>query len=608
MHKHSKFSFLSKTVLALITINMLISPLSMGQATFLYADDENKITSPNAYEEQDGSIVTTDNSNELNSSETNGPPLSSEEFTESTIDKSGLKEAIKNLSSKILVYEENGFQDQELINAKNTLAQAQDALNNSELSQMEITQLTKKISQVDKTLTKKYDEKLNQARSDIQSRSASWDVSGERAYIGDSKLQEILVAQTVTVDKQLDYNSNEITWTVKISANDGSWANPRIYFWLPENIGVSDFNRDNFNGSLILGLDNFQKFNNEISINSNGEKTTDKQTQFYKKYYATVAENASNQASVLSDLNWWVDTGKLSMLLEDNPGRLIDRSVTTYRFITKHDRQTNLDKVPLGVTIQNMGYRYVRTLMTGSFGIVNRHELKRPEKITYVKNKNNLTETEKLEVKNKIIEETLKYYKNKQPELTKEQAELLAANDNNQIQITSNGAMYISWQDGTVSVLRDVNKYIVQKDLQVDPLEQKVSDQEAIKEIKITGIGPKEFMDSISVDPATPLPEGLSLKNNEDGTLSIVGTLKNIKFDEGQDTQTLTFKVKATDPKDNESIEQLVTIHVKENPGMIPVGTRETGYTIPLSILLLSGVSSMIMWKKLRTREEWIEW
>lgn len=65
---------------------------------------------------------------------------------------------------------------------------------------------------------------------------------------------------------------------------------------------------------------------------------------------------------------------------------------------------------PIGVTFSNRAGKYQRSIWHGPFGMRGRHFLKRPETI-YVRNKHKLTQAERKEVKDKVFESTIKYYK-----------------------------------------------------------------------------------------------------------------------------------------------------------------------------------------------------
>lgn len=176
-----------------------------------------------------------------------------------------------------------------------------------------------------------------------------------------------------------------------------------------------------------------------------------------------------------------------------------------------------------------------------------------------------------------------------------------AMKSSNRVSISNDGRFNIYFADGTFLTL-DPSLYVAEKELKVQPPEQEVLDKEKVSEISITALGSDAFAGSIKIDPTTPLPQGLTLTKNKDNTAKITGTIENVDFPEGQDSVTYKFKVKAEDAGNSMSVTKEVSITVKKNPGLVPVGANERGYNIPIIVLSLGALACLVSLYNLKKR------
>lgn len=358
---------------------------------------------------------------------------------------------------------------------------------------------------------------------------------------------------------------------------------------------------------------------------------------------------------IKSNLNWLKDSF-LSNVLISREATLKTRY--TWTFTTKHTPGTVLEKVPMVVGAFGNGATpngWPRGLAIGTFGIASRHDIPIPEK-TYVNNPNSLTESEKSVVRKRVLEKVFEAYKKdtsipngKKKELAEffnehvrltvngvettiryeeynggQNLRLVDGKGNeitdlstidmvrdkngmpamkplNRVSISNDGRFRIYFADGT-DVTLDPSLYVAEKELNVKPLTQKVLDEEKVSEISITALGSDAFEGSIKIDPTTPLPKGLTLTKNKDNTAKITGTIENVIFPEGQDSVTYKFKVKAEDAGNSMLVTKEVSITVKKNPGLVPVGTNERGYNLPIIVLSLGALACLVSLYNLKKR------
>lgn len=447
--------------------------------------------------------------------------------------------------------------------------------------------------------------------------------------------------------KKIDYASNSIHWEVEFNDTQKKWTWPYFYIFMPKHVGEVEIHKNA--GKPVVKESDFNGQNNRWNHKNSS-------TEYKKEFENRVIKNIpDNMPEIKSNLNWLKDSF-LSNVLISREATLKTRY--TWTFTTKHTPGTVLEKVPMVVGAFGNGAAsngWPRGLAIGTFGIASRHDIPIPEK-TYVNNPDSLTDYERSVVRKRVLEKVLEAYKkdknipngkkkelveffNKNVKLTVNGVEttiryeeynggqnlrLVDGKGNeitdlstidmvrdkngmpdmipsNKVFVSNNGRFTISFDDDTFLTL-DPSLYVAEKELNVKPLTQEVLDGEKVSEISITALGSDAFEGSIKIDPTTPLPKGLTLTKNKDNTAKITGTIENVVFPEGQDSVTYKFKVKAEDAGNSMSVTKEVSITVKKNPGLVPVGTNERGYNLPIIVLSLGALACLVSLYNLKKR------
>lgn len=438
-----------------------------------------------------------------------------------------------------------------------------------------------------------------------------------KAYIGDSTRERNKAKDMFDIEKDIDYEKREIHWIVSISSNGENWynlgptrpQNTEVYLFIPRHEGNLSITRIDQNGNAkIMGFNNVSQ--NKLIDKGNGDTVKDESTDFYK-WFKRVQEDAdtinSNKGiyEVLSDLNWWADSGRLVAAYQDNAVDIYNRKTVRYEFTTRHSETEDLEKVPLGVHIKTFSNAWRRYLFTGIFGRAGRHEFQIPDIPIDVEDKEHLTPEEKEEVKQAILKKTLDYYDAFKAIYTREGDELRDAISQNRIVIGDRGELSVVWEDGTQSALRDVNKYIRQKDhnppeITITPEEPSSLDTEDIPKITIDVADKEGNLYDFNIEG---LPNGLSIKkdkNNEYGNMEITGKVEGIAWQDGEMEKDFPLKVVASDSWNNSSEKEFV-LKIIRDISLVPVGTNESGYKLPLIFVgfsLLFGVLAILNLKR----------
>lgn len=537
--------------------------------------------------------------------------------------------------------EKKGFEDDKLSVAKDALKSAKELLDSKEATKEDIEKMSDAFYKAEAGLSDVYS-KLLKYDSGIQVRSANWDVVNQKVWFGATDKDLGYAKNGINIQKEIDYDTNSIHWTVDFndSYTQKTWTWPFYYIFMPNHVGEVVIHKSA--GAPVVKESDFNGQNNRWNHKNPS-------TEYKREFENRVIKHIPNDMpEIKSNLNWLKDSF-LSNVLISREGTINTRY--TWTFTTKHTPGTVLEKVPMVVGAYGDGAApnsWPRGLAIGTFGIALRHHIPIPEKI-YVNNPDSLTPYEKSVVRKRILEKVLEAYKkDKSPPHGKKKELVEFFNINvfltvngvetpiryeeynggtnlrlvdgkgneitdlstidmvrdkngmpdmiplNRVNISNDGRFTISFDDWTFLTL-DPSLYIAKKELKVQPLKQEVLDKEKVSEISITALG----YDAFAIDPTTP---GLTLTKNKDNTAKITGTIENVIFPEGQDSVTYKFKVKAEDAENSMSVTKEVSITVKKNPGLVPVGVNERGYNLPIIVLSLGALACLVSIYNLKKR------
>lgn len=537
--------------------------------------------------------------------------------------------------------EKKGFEDDKLSVAKDALKSAKELLDSKEATKEDIEKMSAAFYKAEAGLSDVYS-KLLKYDSGIQVRSANWDVVNQKVWFGATDKDLGYAKNGINIQKEIDYDTNSIHWTVDFndSYTQKTWTWPFYYIFMPNHVGEVVIHKSA--GAPVVKESDFNGQNNRWNHKNPS-------TEYKKEFENRVIKHIPNDMpEIKSNLNWLKDSF-LSNVLISREGTINTRY--TWTFTTKHTPGTVLEKVPMVVGAYGDGAApnsWPRGLAIGTFGIALRHHIPIPEKI-YVNDPDSLTDYEKSVVRKRILEKVLEAYKkDKSPPHGKKKELVEFFNINvfltvngvetpiryeeynggtnlrlvdgygneitdlstidmvrdkngmpdmiplNRVNISNDGRFTISFDDWTFLTL-DPSLYIAKKELKVQPLKQEVLDKEKVSEISITALG----YDAFAIDPTTP---GLTLTKNKDNTAKITGTIENVIFPEGQDSVTYKFKVKAEDAENSMSVTKEVSITVKKNPGLVPVGANERGYNLPIIVLSLGALACLVSIYNLKKR------
>lgn len=472
----------------------------------------------------------------------------------------------------------------------------------------------------------------------IKIKSAEWASSINKVWFGGTDLDLAYAKNDIRIDKKIDYKTNTIHWKVEFNQGEHSWNYPFFYVFMPNHTNTVEIHK-NWGEPIVKETD----FNGTKNRWNHKKGSTEYLKEFDKRVIKHIPVDTEKMREIRSNLNWFKDD-KCSNLLISREGFV--NSKATWEFTTEHEPGTVLEKVPM--IAGSSGHTapapdaYPRGLAIGTFGMAARHDIPIP-KTTYVNDPNNLTENEKKLVRKRVLEKVLETYKQnvlknyKPEEHKKDIVEFFGENvrlmvngkettisyqeyeggtklrlldgdgneitdvnsielvkdsfgnpilkEGNKISIENDGRFNIRFKDDTIGTL-DPFLYVKEKQLNVIPRSQIIKELDPIVEIRVEALGSEVFENSIKVDDSTPLPEGLELTKNGNKAF-INGTINNVDFPPGKDKVDYTIKVRADDPINHMSVMKEVTITVTKNPGLVPVGTNERGYDLPIKLLSL---------------------
>ena len=475
------------------------------------------------------------------------------------------------------------------------------------------------------------------APAGIQTRSAEWAAPINKVWFGGTDKDLNYAKHGIFIDRKIDYKTNTIHWKVEFNRTRDFWKYPYFYVFMPKHTNVVEIHKNW--GAPMLKETDFDK-NNRWNYQSGSD---DYKKEFDDRVINHITGDDARMKEIKSNLNWFKDE-KCSNVLISREGEV--NSNATWEFTTEHEPGTVLEKVPMiagsyGHTAANPG-GYPRGLAVGTFGMAARYEIPIP-KTTYVNNPKDLKENEKKLVRKRVLEKVLETYKQnvlknyKPEEYKKEIVEFFGENvrlkvngrettiryeeyaggtklrlldgtgreitdvnsielvkdsygdpilkPGHKISIDNDGRFYIRFKDDTIGML-DPCLYVKEKELNVIPKFQRILELQPIVEIRVEALGSVVFENSIRVDDSTPLPNGLRLTQNGNKAF-INGTINNVVFPPGKHEVDYTIKVRADDPINQMTVVKEFKITVQKNPGLVPVGTNERGYDLPIKLLSL---------------------
>ena len=426
----------------------------------------------------------------------------------------------------------------------------------------------------------------------------------DTVYVGIGQEERNAARATLRTDKYIDYVHHTITWAMTISNQGSGWwssfpakwrpLNTEVYLYIPKHEGNVTVVRNHSRlGSKTMG---FSGIGTNRLVNSGGGTVMDKHNPPFSKwyeYFRNAAGNAGTNADIkkrggipdiTSNINWFTDTGVISQIYQDNDtGGIGPGESITYTFTTRHSIDENLDDAVGGISIRHFNNSNERYMLRGKFGVARRHKLRTPD-FRYVKDDNNLTEAEKEKVRKDVVDKTIEYYRENTPKFVDvEIEELRDAYNNGNIGVSNSGEVLVTWDDGTESRLFNVADYIgVDRNppiINAVPENVSVSSKDEPIEVSVSAKDEEGFLSEIDT---VDLPEGLRVAekqiNNKTGSMKIVGNLTNLNLGE-----EIKINIRAKDSWGNISEKEVII-----DTSMVPVGTNESGYKLPLLISIIS--------------------
>ncbi len=445
----------------------------------------------------------------------------------------------------------------------------------------------------------------------------------DTVYVGRGQEERNAAQESLSTKKSIDYVNHTITWSMTIINQGNTWwqntpftktlpRNTEVYLYIPKHQGdIVITRRHSRAGSKVMDLK--KGIGNNRQINRNGSLVMDPNNPPFSKWYNYFREAAGNAGTdeqikrrggipgITSNINWFTDTGVISQIYRDNdtqgigPGESI-----TYTFTTRHSKEENLDNAVGGISIRHYDNSNDRYMLRGKFGVARRHNLRTPD-FRYVKDKNNLTEAEKERLRKDVVNKTIEYYKRSDTAFGDEEVEELKAayNDGN-IDISNIGEVFVTWDDGTKSRLLNVEDYIGEDKnppiISITPDKVSILSKNDPIEFNVSAKDEEGFLSELDT---VDLPEGLRVVekqlNNKTGSMKIVGNLTNI-----DSLGESKIKIRARDSWGNTSEKEVII-----DTSMVPVGTNESGYKLPLLIIFVSFFAFSYAFINLRQKEEY---
>ena len=443
----------------------------------------------------------------------------------------------------------------------------------------------------------------------------------EEVYIGEGESQRNKARKAFIIDRDIDYYNHTITWRVIIQNPMGEdWRykgwyrndNTEVHLFLPRHIGDVDIYKENDDGT-----------HNPLrpsKIGRNKEGSSEER-EWWNRWYHKVRTIASTKYTseyihnVSSDLNWFDDDKYLTLAYEDNNVTIRQGRSITYTITTRHSENENLDKVLLGAMIgtRALTNKDLLYMFKGQFGAARRAEFEIPEDPIVVRDKEHLTQEEREEVKKAVLKAIYKHYASAGPNgFKKEKEELKEAENSNNITVSEKGEFFAKFDDNTVAKIVDptkIEKYIVQGDynppiITPNPEETTSLDTENIPEISVNVVDREDHLQEIQV---RNLPQGLnytidSNTNNRERNIKITGKVDGIVWTNGETHKEYTVTIYAKDSWNNES-QKNVKINIERDMSLVPVGTNESGYKLPLILISLSFISFMYIFMNMLKEE-----
>lgn len=443
----------------------------------------------------------------------------------------------------------------------------------------------------------------------------------DTVYVGRGQEERNAAQESLSTKKSIDYVNHTITWSMTIINQGNTWwldrpngfpRDTEVHLYIPKHQGdIVISRRHSRAGSKIMDLK--KGMGNNRQINRNGSLVMDPNNRPFSEWYEYFRNAAGNAATdeqikrnggipgITSNINWFTDTGVISQIYRDNdtqgigPGESI-----TYIFTTRHSKEENLDNAVGGISIRHQNRSNERYMLRGKFGVARRHDLRTPN-FRYVKDKNNLTEAEKERLRKDVVNKTIEYYKRSDTAFGDEEVEELKAayNDGN-IDISNIGEVFVTWDDGTKSRLLNVADYIGEDKnppiINITPDKVSILSKNDPIEFNVSAKDEEGFLSELDT---VDLPEGLRVVekqlNNKTGSMKIVGNLTNINS-----LGESKIKIRARDSWGNTSEKEVII-----DTSMVPVGTNESGYKLPLLIIFVSFFAFSYAFINLRQKEEY---
>ncbi len=434
----------------------------------------------------------------------------------------------------------------------------------------------------------------------------------EEVYIGEGEGQRNKARKAFIIDRDIDYYNHTITWRVIIQNPMGeNWKriaggfhkdSTEVHLFLPRHIGDIDIYKENDDGT------HNPLRPSKIGRNKEGSSTD---REWWNRWYHKVRTISSTKYTneyihnVSSDLNWFDDDKYLTLAYEDNNVTIRQGRSITYTITTRHSENENLDKVVLGAMIgtRDLTNKNLLYMFKGQFGAARRAEFEIPENPIVVRDKEHLTQEEREEVKKAVLKAIYKHYASAGPNgFKKEKEELKEAENSNNITVSEKGEFFAKFNDNTIAKIVDptkIEKYIVQGDynppiITPNPEETTSLDTENIPEISVNVVDRENHLQDVQV---RNLPQGLnytidSNTNNRERNIKITGKVDGIVWAGGETHKEYIVTIYAKDSWNNES-QKNVKINIERDMSLVPVGTNESGYKLPLILISLSFISFM---------------
>lgn len=501
-----------------------------------------------------------------------------------------------HLKKLIVFLEKENFKDiEDLKNLQKNLEKVNEDDENT------LRKIIDEIYEKTKDITKKYNENKKDKKENkrYEDRYVVWkdedNHKSNTVFIGWDQLKEEEVRTRMEISRGLDFQNNQIRWRIVYKNRSNKGQTHTFRLWLPgtsQEIFINNVKKTN----LKSYTNNITKVS-DIAEKSQTENNT---VDFGDLYFKNILRFCDT-----GDPNPYYQGGSY-VIGENVKGIAISKKITkAYEFeqkldtdlvidvITKHDKNADLFKEAAALTIKEgseLLHRKTakRTIMLGTFGQAQFHELKRPIAV-FVKDTKSLTQKEKELVVKRFKENTIKHLEQDVSlDLVAKEIRKKELNEA-KIVVDKTGQIFITFPDNTYYEIKDQEDKYIFKDpapqINVNPEKQEVLEDTDIKDVDISVY---DFGDNFTkFNFLTKLPDSLKLITLSDTekiniynqkmvykNYKLQGKIKIADWKKNETKRDFQFTVEAVD-ENNQKATKTFTITVKRNIELVPVGVKE---------------------------------